>query len=90
MANTGFTKPRLTALLKQAEADLETADWFGGDQLTAADISMSYPMESMRSNGTINENHPNCLAWLDRMHMSTSFQKALQKDGKTSFVFSFN
>lgn len=90
MANTGFTKPRLTALLKQAEADLETADWFGGDQLTAADISMSYPMESMRSNGTINERHPNCLAWLDRMHTSTSFQNALKKDGKSSFVFSFN
>jgi len=88
MANTGFTKPRLTALLKQAETDLRLADWFGGDHLSAADISMSYPMESMRSNGLINENHPNCLAWLDRMNACPSFQRAREKDGKSSIVFS--
>jgi len=88
MANTGFTKPRLTALLKQAETDLRLADWFGGNHLSAADISMSYPMESMRSNGMINENHPNCLAWLDRMNACPSFQRAREKDGKSSIVFS--
>jgi len=88
MANNGFSKPRLNAIIKKAEADLGDADWFGGENLTAADISMCYPMESMQANGAINSDHPNCLAWLDRVNACESYQLAKKKDGKPSIVFS--
>ncbi len=88
MANKGFSLPRLMALIEKAEADLGNAEWFGGANLTAADISMCYPMESMRANGVINSKHPNCLAWLERVNASESYQLAKKKDGKPSIVFS--
>ncbi len=88
LAQDGFSKPRMNALLKQAEADLGTAPWFGGNELSAADIVLSYPLESMKANGYINEQYPNCLAWFERVHAHPSFQRAVDKDGKPSIVFS--
>jgi len=88
MANKGFSQPRITGLIEKAEADLGEANWFGGENLTAADISMCYPMESMRANGIVNDSHPNCLAWLERVDVSESYQLAKKKDGKSNIVFS--
>jgi len=85
LAKNSFTKPRL---VKQAEKDLGERTWFGGHQLTAADISMCYPMESMQSNGYIDNNYPNCSAWIERVKACESYQRALAKDGKETIVFS--
>lgn len=90
IALDSFAKPRMSALLKQAEADLGETPWFGGEELTSADIVMCYPMESMRANNYIDENYPNCLAWLERVNKYPSFQKAMKKDGKSTMVFSIN
>ena len=88
LAKTSFAKPRLDTLLKQAEKDLGERACFGGHQLTAADISMCYPMESMQSNGYIDNNYPNCSAWIERVKACESYQRALAKDGKETIVFS--
>lgn len=86
MALSGFVKPRMNALLLQAERDLEQAPWFGGDELTAADIVLSYPMEAASKRGYIDAAHPNCKAWLQRMHAVPSFKTAAEKDGKESMT----
>lgn len=82
-----FAKPRMTALLQKAEADLKEAPWFGGDELSAADIVLCYTMESAKNRGYINNDHPNCNAWFERMSDRASFQRAKEKDGKSSIVF---
>lgn len=88
-AMDGFAKPRMEALLALAETDLGTADWFGGEQITAADILLCYPMESASIRGYITKDHPNCQAWLARMHARPSFQTAKEKDGQDSMVLQF-
>jgi len=85
-----FAKPRIDALIVKAETDLGDAKWFGGDNLTAADMVMSYPIESMKANGYINDSHPKCLAWLERANAVPSFKRAMEKDGKSTMVFSLN
>ncbi len=87
LAQKGFTNPRMSALFKRAELDLAEKPWFGGDQLTAADIALCYSMESAKAAGYINEKHPNCLAWLERAHAHRSFLKAQEKDGKERIIF---
>ena len=84
----GFSKPRVTALWEKAERDLANAPWFGGDDLTLADIVMSYPMESAAQRGLFEKKYPNCAAWVERMHALPSFQRAVEKDGKDSIAFS--
>ncbi|MCG8415216.1 MAG: glutathione S-transferase family protein [Pseudomonadales bacterium] len=85
-ASERMIKPRMEKLLQLAEKDLAQKPWFGGDKLSAADIAMSYPMESARSRGFITDQHPNCLAWIERVHQNPSFQRAKEKDGKDSIV----
>ncbi len=85
-ALSSFAKPRMNAMLQQAEHDLAKTPWFGGDALTAADIVLSYPMESANARGYISAAHPNCKAWLQRMHAYPSFKAAKEKDGKESMV----
>ena len=42
--NELFIQPRLNRILAQAEADLGTAPWFGGQHLSAADFLIAYNM----------------------------------------------
>lgn len=86
MVERGFSRPRLDALLALAEQDLATADWFGGKALSAADILISYSMLVARDRGMINAAHPQCLAWLERVEATPSFQRAMEKDGRGSVV----
>jgi len=57
-ARKSFTGPRNAAMLAKIEQDLSEAPWFGGDQVTAADITMSYPMEAMRDRGEFGRRIP--------------------------------
>ncbi|MEM7536384.1 MAG: glutathione S-transferase family protein [Chloroflexota bacterium] len=82
----GFIQPRMEALLTLAEKDLATKEWFGGDNLTIADMILSYPMESASVRGYITDAYPNCQAWLQRIYASASFQSAKEKDGRPSMI----
>lgn len=84
----GFIRPRMNALLKQAEIDLADTPWFGGNELTAADILLSYPMEGANGRGYITDSHVNCRAWLERVHARPGFQSAREKDGRPSIMLS--
>lgn len=81
-----FIKPRISVLLQKAEADLNKAVWFGGDQLTVADITMSYPMQSAFERGYIGAEHKHCRAWLQRVGDRPAFKSAQEKDGRPSMV----
>jgi len=78
--------PRMNKLLEIAEKDLAEKPWFGGDQLSAADIVLSYPMESARERNFITDQHPQCLAWLERVRECPSYLAAREKDGRDSVV----
>lgn len=82
-----FLKPRMDALLTQAERDLGKTKWLAGDMLTAADIVMSYGMESAKSTGYVTDARPNCLRWLSQMHEDAAFISAMEKDGRETMVF---
>ncbi len=86
-AEAGFVAPRMSAVLAQAEKDLENRPWFAGQTVTAADIVMSYGMEAAAANGMITQDYPNCLAWVKRMHEHPTFIAAMEKDGKESLIF---
>jgi len=74
-------------LLELAEVALEENDYFAGGTLTAADIVMGYSLESAKSRDYVNEEHVNCLEWLQRIKHSASFRRAVEKDGKSSIIF---
>lgn len=85
-AEEGFLVPRMSAILDIAEKDLEDSKWLAGDNLTAADIVMSYGMEALSISGEL-ASHPNCQRWVSEMHSSPSFMRAREKDGREDIAF---
>ncbi len=84
-----FLNPRMTALLDLMEDDLGKQPFFGGDNLTAADITLVYPMYAARDKGTFDAGYPNISAWFDRIEALQSFQSARAKDNRERITFRF-
>ncbi|MBB4084662.1 MULTISPECIES: glutathione S-transferase family protein [Sphingomonas] len=79
-------QPMLDRHLDYVEAELARRPWFAGDQMTAADIMMSFPLEAARKRGGLNESRPATMAWLDKIHARPAYQAALAKGGPYTFA----
>ena len=86
-ASAAIVKPRVKLLLDKAEADLAATGWFAGESMTAADMMLSYPIESAHTQGLLKGKYPNCEAWVERIKQVPSYQSAKEKDGRPSAIF---
>lgn len=86
-----FLTPRSDALFALMEKDLGEKPFFGGDHLTAADITLVYPMYDARDKGAFSGGaFPNILAWFDRIEAVPSFKAARAKDNRPYIAFRFD
>ena len=82
-------KPLLTMLdqhLAWLESELAARDWFAGDEFSAADVMMSFPLEAARSRAGLDQRYPNVLAWLARIHARPAYQRALEAGGPYAYA----
>jgi len=68
------------------ETELSERAWFAGDEFTAADIMMSFPLEVARTRAGLGPERPNLIDWLERIHARPAYAAALQKGGPYDFV----
>jgi glutathione S-transferase len=68
------------------EAELATRAWFAGDEFTAADIMMSFPLEAARQRAGLGEEHPNLVDWLERIHARPAYAAALKAGGPYAYA----
>lgn len=76
-----FVEPQLRTHLDFLEGELAQAPWFAGDQFSAADIQMSFPIEAFAARGGLTRARPKLWAWLERIHARPAYQRALQQGG---------
>lgn len=79
-------QPMLDVHLNYVESELAKRPWFAGDEMTAADIMMSFPLEAARSRGGLNESRPHTIAWLEKVHARPAYQTALAKGGPYAYA----
>jgi glutathione S-transferase len=63
------------------EGELAERAWFAGDEFTAADVMMSFPLEIARNRAWLGDPHPNLLDWLERIHARPAYAAALKAGG---------
>lgn len=63
------------------EARLEDSTWFCGNDFTAADIQMSFPVEAAEVRTNLRADYPLLAAFLDRVRALPAYQAALEKGG---------
>jgi len=69
------------------ETELSSRAWFAGDEFSAADIMMSFPLEAGRARGGLNPNdHPQLTDWLERIHARPAYAEALKKGGPYAYA----
>ena len=79
-------QPMIDVHLDYVESELSQRPWFAGDQMTAADIMMSFPLEAARSRGGLNESRPATIAWLAKVHARPAYQAGLKKGGPYAYA----
>jgi glutathione S-transferase len=68
------------------ESELAERAWFAGDELTAADVMMSFPLEAARQRAGLGPSHPNLMDWLERIHARPAYAEALRKGGPYAYA----
>jgi glutathione S-transferase len=63
------------------ESELADRAWFAGDEFTAADVMMSFPLEASRHRAGLNASRPNLIDWLERIHARPAYAAALRQGG---------
>ncbi len=79
-------RPMLDVHLDYIEAELSSRPWFAGDEFSAADIMMSFPLEAARARAGLDRSRPATMSWIDRIHARPAYQKALEKGGAYRFA----
>jgi glutathione S-transferase len=63
------------------ESELAERPWFAGEEFTAADVMMSFPLEAARGRAGLDQSSPHLIDWLDRIHARPAYAAALAKGG---------
>jgi glutathione S-transferase len=85
-AMKGFISPQLKTHLDYMEAELGKSEWFAGQEFTAADIQMSFPIEAAASRAGLDASRPRLWAWLQRIHARPAYQRALEVGGPYDYA----
>ena len=78
----GFVEPNITRQLDFMEAELERSTWFAGNEFTAADIQMSFPLEAAAARAGLDATRPKLGEFLHRIHAREAYRAALEKGGE--------
>jgi glutathione S-transferase len=76
-----FIGPQLSRHLQYLESELGRSNWFAGNEFSAADIQMSFPVEGLRSRGGLDGRYPNLLKYLEAIHARPAYVRALERGG---------
>ena len=85
-ALTGFVDPQLRTHVGFWEDELGRSEWFAGDQFTAADIMMSFPVEAGADRAFDPATKPRLRAFLDKIHARPAYRRALERGGAYSYA----
>ena len=79
-------QPMIDVHLDYVESELANRPWFASDQLTAADVMMSFPLEAARARAGLGASRPATIAWLDKVHARPAYQRALERGGPYAYA----
>ena len=80
-AKSSFIGPQIALHLDYVEGELGRSPWFAGDEFTAADIQMSFPLEAAAARGGLDARRQRTTAFLERIHARPAYQRALERGG---------
>ena len=81
-----YLSPQLQKNFEFINIHLSKHDWFAGNDFSAADIQMSFPLEAAHSRKMLGDQYPNIEVFLTKIHARDAYQAALAKGGPYDYV----
>jgi glutathione S-transferase len=78
---SNFVNPQLKSHVQFIESTLAQSAWFAGDDLTGADIQMSFVLEALSVRGPQGEATPKIDALLKKIHERPAWKRAVERGG---------
>lgn len=72
--------------LDYCDLELSGRPFFAGDELTGADIMMSFPLEAAAKRAGLTATRRNLWSWLERVHERPAYRRALQAGGPYAYA----
>jgi glutathione S-transferase len=85
-ARQGYVAPNLKTMFDLAEAELAKGPWFAGEEFSAADVMMSFPLETGGARAGAFSGRPRLEAFVERIHARPAFRKALARGGPYAYA----
>jgi glutathione S-transferase len=76
-----FVEPQLATHLEFLEETLRKSEWFAGNELTAADIQMSFPLEAAAARAGLDTRFPRLISFIRQTHSRPAYRRALERGG---------
>jgi glutathione S-transferase len=76
-----FVTPQLERHLDFLEGELDKSRWFAGNEFSAADIQMSFPVEAAVARAGLDRRRPKLMTYLERIRARPAYQRALERGG---------
>ena len=81
-----YVLPNIRRNLEFMESELGKHEWFAGEQFSAADIQMSFPVEAYRARGGLDEKRPRLMAFLEKIHARPAYRRAVERGGEYALM----
>lgn len=81
-AKSSFITPQINTHLDYLEVELDKSVWFVGDEFSAADVQMSFPIEAASARGGLDASRPRLMDYLQRIHARPAYQRAIKRGGE--------
>ncbi|WJH38631.1 glutathione S-transferase (plasmid) [Aliirhizobium terrae] len=78
-------RPMLDVHLDYVESQLRSRPWFAGDDISAADVMMSFPLEAASKRAGLDQSRPATMAWLQKIHARPAYRTALERGGAYAY-----
>jgi glutathione S-transferase len=80
-----FIAPNVKVHLDFIESELSGRAWFAGNEFTAADVQMSFPLELAVVRAGLDASRPKLMGFLERIHARDTYKRALERGGPYAF-----
>jgi glutathione S-transferase len=78
---TSYIVPQIAQHLDYLEGEIDSSPWFAGEKFTAADIQMSFPLETAAACAGLDASRPKLMDFLERIHARPAYGRALERSG---------
>ena len=85
-AQMGFVDPQLANHFDFLEGELGKSTYFAGEEFSAADVMMSFPLETGALRGGAFEGRPRLKAFVERIHARPAYKTAIEKGGPYAYA----